>query len=147
MARGLPTWQSTLVPDHSLFGDQPFHAGAVLYAKNLALVKEFYEAVLGLNLEHAENDYVVLASPAFQLVILKVPGQIASSIEIESPPRRRTETPIKLVFEIPSISAARAIAQLHGGELLPPEREWNFQGYRVCDGQDPEGNVVQFRQR
>ena len=124
-----------------------FHAGAVLYAKNLAPVKPFYEAVLSLNVEHADNDYVVLASPAFQLVILKVPEHIASSIEIESPPRRRTEAPIKLVFEIPSISTARAIAQLHGGELLPAEREWNFQGYRVCDGQDPEGNIVQFRQR
>jgi predicted enzyme related to lactoylglutathione lyase len=124
-----------------------FHAGAVLYAKNLELVKEFYQAVLDLNVEHAENDHVVLTSPAFQLVILKMPERIASSIEIESPPRRRIETPIKLVFEIPSISAARAIARLHGGELFPPAQEWNFQGYRVCDGQDPEGNVVQFRQR
>ena len=124
-----------------------FHAGAVLYAKNLAQVKAFYEAVLNLNLEHAENDHVVFASEAFQLVILKVPERIASSIEIESPPRRRTETPVKLVFEVASIAATRAIAHDHGGELLPPEREWNFQGYRVCDGQDPEGNVVQFRQR
>ena len=124
-----------------------FHAGAVLYAKNLALVKDFYETVLSLNVEHADNDYVVLASPAFQLVILKVPEHIASSIKIESPPKPRTETPVKLVFEIPSISAARSIAHLHGGELFPPDREWNFQGYRVCDGRDPEGNVVQFRQR
>jgi predicted enzyme related to lactoylglutathione lyase len=124
-----------------------FQAGAVLYAKNLALVKEFYEAVLSLNVEHAENDHVVLASTAFQLVILKVREHIASSIEIESPPRHRTEASIKLVFEVPSISAARAMTHLHGGELFPPEREWNFQGYRVCDGIDPEGNVFQFRQR
>jgi predicted enzyme related to lactoylglutathione lyase len=124
-----------------------FHAGAVLYAKNLVLVKEFYQAVLSLNVEHEEDDHVVLTSPAFQLVVLKVPEHIASSIEIESPPRRRTEAPIKLAFEIPSIAAARSTARLHGGELFPPEREWNFQGYRVCDGQDPEGNVVQFRQR
>jgi predicted enzyme related to lactoylglutathione lyase len=124
-----------------------FQAGAVLYAKDLALVKEFYQAVLSLNLEHAENDHVVLASKAFQLVILRVPDHIASSIEIESPPRRRTEAAIKLVFEVPSISVVRAIAHLHGGELSSPEREWNFQGYRVCDGQDPEGNVLQFRQR
>jgi predicted enzyme related to lactoylglutathione lyase len=124
-----------------------FHTGAVLYAKNLALVKEFYQAVLGLNLEHVEDDHVVLSSPTFQLVILKVPEHIASSIEIGTPARRRTETPIKLVFEVPSISEARAIAHQHGGELFPPEREWTFQGYRVCDGMDPEGNVVQFRQR
>jgi catechol-2,3-dioxygenase len=70
-----------------------FHAGAVLYAKNLALVKAFYEEILSLNVEHVENDHVVLASPVFQLVILKVPEHNASSIEIESPPRRRTETP------------------------------------------------------
>jgi predicted enzyme related to lactoylglutathione lyase len=122
-----------------------FHVGAVLYAKNLALVQEFYQAVLSLEIESAEKDHVVLASPTFQLVILAVPEHIASSIDIESPPRRRTETPIKLVFEVASISTARAVALLHGGELLPPEREWNFHGYRVCDGQDPEGNVVQFR--
>lgn len=124
----------------------PFHVGAVVYAKNLALVQAFYQAVLNLEIESAEKDHVVLASPRFQLVILAVPEQIAASIEIESPPRRRTETPIKLVFEVKSISTAREVARLHGGELLAPEREWNFQGYRVCDGHDPEGNVVQFRQ-
>lgn len=123
-----------------------FHAGAVLYAKNLALVQAFYQAVLSLEIEHAEKNHVVLVSPTFQLVVLKIPEPIASSIEIESPPRRRTETPIKLVFEVTSIAQARAVARLHNGELLPPEHEWNFHGYRVCDGQDPEGNVVQFRQ-
>lgn len=86
-----------------------FHAGAVLMQRTSH----------SLNVEHAENDHVVLASPAFQLVILKVPEHVAPSLEIESPPRRRTETPIKLVFEVPSISAARAIAHLHGGELFP----------------------------
>lgn len=123
-----------------------FHAGAVLYAKNLALVQAFYQAVLSLDVESAEKDHVVLASATFQLVVLSVPQHLASSIEIESPPRRRTETPVKLVFEVTSISTTRAVARLHGGELLPPEREWIFHGYRVCDGQDPEGNVVQFRQ-
>jgi len=123
-----------------------FHAGAVLYAKNLAPVQAFYQAVAGLTIEHAESDHVILGSPSFQLVILKIPEHIASSIEIESPPERRTETPMKLAFAIQSITEARAAAALHGGELNPPEREWEFQGCRVCDGQDPEGNVVQFRQ-
>ncbi|MGB6555400.1 MAG: VOC family protein [Candidatus Binataceae bacterium] len=123
-----------------------FHAGAVVYAKNLTLVQAFYQAVLSLEVRSAEKDHVVLASPTFQLVVLQVPEHIGSSIKIENPPRRRTETPIKLVFEVTSISTTRAVARLYGGELLPPEREWNFQGYRVCDGQDPEGNVVQFRQ-
>jgi hypothetical protein len=34
-----------------------------------------------------------------------------------------------------------------GGQVDPAEREWNDQGCLVCDGHDPEGNVVQFRQK
>ena len=28
----------------------------------------------------------------------------------------------------------------------PPEKEWHFQGQRVCDGCDPEGNMIQVRE-
>ena len=34
-----------------------------------------------------------------------------------------------------------------GGELDPPKHEWEYRGYRVCDGLDPEGNIVQFREQ
>jgi hypothetical protein len=30
--------------------------------------------------------------------------------------------------------------------LNPPDAEWLFEGSRVCDGHDPEGNVFQLRQ-
>jgi catechol 2,3-dioxygenase-like lactoylglutathione lyase family enzyme len=122
-------------------------AMAVLYAKNLATVQAFYQGVLTLEVEHTQRDHVILASRALQLVIFKVPEPIASTIEIADPPRRRSETPIKLVFEVANIAASRESARSLGGELYPAEREWTYQGYRVCDGQDPEGNVVQFRQR
>jgi hypothetical protein len=29
----------------------------------------------------------------------------------------------------------------------PAEQEWSFQGSTVCDGFDPEGNVIQFREQ
>lgn len=115
-------------------------------APPVAPVQAFYQAVAGLVVEHAESNHVALGSLSFQLVILKIPERIASSIEIKSPPRRRSETPIKLVLFVASIAVTRSVAAMHGGELNPPEREWEFQGCRVCDGQDPKGNVVQFRQ-
>ena len=123
-----------------------FQVGAVVYAKNLALVHAFYRSVLGLEVAQADDDYVVLASPTFQLVVLRMPEPIAASVEIADPPRLRTQTPIKLFFAVASITATRALAPRHGGALLPPEREWDFQGWRVCDGNDPEGNIVQFRE-
>jgi predicted enzyme related to lactoylglutathione lyase len=122
-------------------------AGAVLYARDVGRLQAFYQAVAGLVVEQAESDHVALASSSFQLVILRIPERIAASIEIETPPRRRTDTPVKLVFFVADIAATRAAAASHGGELDPAVREWVFQGCRVCDGQDPEGNVVQFRQK
>jgi len=30
--------------------------------------------------------------------------------------------------------------------MEPADREWSFNGVTVCDGVDPEGNVIQFRE-
>jgi len=121
-------------------------AGAVLYAKNLAAVQSFYQKVTGLEVVLVEDAHVVLESSTFQLVILEIPEAIATSIIIDSPPKRRSETPIKLVFPVHSIIEARAASALFGGELNASEHEWKYQACRVCDGHDPEGNVFQLRQ-
>ena len=125
---------------------QQAKAGAVLYAKNLARVSAFYAQVCGLRTSPVENDHVVLESPAFQLVVLAIPEAIAATIAIATPPIRRENTPIKLVFFVDSIDAARECAVSLGGALNPSEREWRFEGGRVCDGYDPEGNVLQLRE-
>ena len=117
-----------------------------VYAKNLPVIGELYAGVLGFEVARSEAGHVVLDSPLFQLVILSIPKAIASAIEITSPPARREETPIKLVFIAPSIAVCREVAAKLGGEVNPPEREWRFQGSVVCDGCDPEGNVFQLRQ-
>jgi predicted enzyme related to lactoylglutathione lyase len=122
------------------------HAAAVVYAKNLKRVAEFYARVADLSLNQAAEDHVVLASDAFQLVVVQIPKHLAEAIEVEEPPVRRTRTPIKLVFFVKSIAAARDVANSEAGALNPPDAEWLFEGSRVCDGHDPEGNVFQLRQ-
>jgi len=121
--------------------------GAVVYAKNVERVSAFYAECCGLEVAHSADDHVVLASPTFQLSIVAIPASIAASIAITTPPARRTETPIKLFFHVDSIDAIREVATRLGGELNPPASAWGFQGTRVCDGHDPEGNVVQFREK
>lgn len=120
---------------------------AVLYAKDLPRLQAFYQGVFQLSVEHSEPDHVALGSAVSQLVIVQVSSAIASTIRIADPPARRTQTPVKLVFEVKDLSAARDAALKLGGELDPATREWTFLGRRVCDGHDPEGNVLQFRQR
>ncbi len=80
-------------------------------------------------------------------MIVQVAASIASMIHLADPPVRRTQTPVKLVFDVESISAARGAALNLGGGIDLTASEWIFQGHRVCDGHDPEGNVVQFQQR
>lgn len=120
---------------------------AVIYAKHLATLRRFYQAATGLVLAHEADDHVVLASPAFELVLVAMPTAIANTVHIASPPVRREDTPIKLVFAVDSLARLRVLVAGLGGELNPPGREWEFNGQRICDGHDPEGNVLQFRQR
>jgi predicted enzyme related to lactoylglutathione lyase len=121
--------------------------GALLYAKDVARLRAFYSDVAGLALTHEEVDHAVLESSTFQLVIHAIPADIAATISISTPPERRADVPVKLVFPVASIDAARGAAGRLGGELNPDERVWKYQGCRICDGHDPEGNVVQFREQ
>jgi predicted enzyme related to lactoylglutathione lyase len=120
--------------------------GAVVYAKNLQRLSDFYAQVIGLAVQQAAQDHVVLGAAGFELVIHAIPARIAATIEISSPPERRSETPIKLCFRVASLSAARAAAQRLGGQIVTDEQGWTFRGVQVCDGLDPEGNVFQVRQ-
>ena len=127
-------------------GTTSAQSGAVLYAKDVQRVAVFYSAVAGLQTAGGDDDHVVLESPHVQLVVVRIPNEIASSIEITTPPARRTRTPVKLVFFVPRLAAARASAEAHGGGMNPADTEWSFQGSLVCDGYDPEGNVIQLRE-
>ena len=121
-------------------------SGAVLYAKDIDRVATFYSAVLGLEEEARDGDHVVLESPAFQLVVLQIPSDIVSTIEITVPPKRRAMAAVKLVFFVSSMADVRASVDAFGGVMNSSDKEWSFQGFNVCDSLDPEGNVIQFRE-
>jgi len=122
-------------------------AGAVIFAKDLARVARFYEGVLGMQRLHAAVGHIVLESPQVQLVIHGIPARIAAGIQINQPPERRSDTAIKLFFPVASLSEARAKAAALGGQLDAADKEWTARGFRACDGHDPEGNVLQLRER
>src|SRR5262245_40562795 len=125
---------------------QPVPYGAVIYAKDYRALAKFYERVAGLTQREADEEYVLLAAPSFQLVILQIPQRIAANITGDKPPRKRENTPIKLFLNVSSIEDARHAAKVLGGELNPAEAEWKFHGVKRCDGIDPEGNVFQLQE-
>lgn len=125
---------------------QAFSAGAIVYAKDIHALARFYAAVADLEVMHEVDDHIVLESEAMELVIVAIPAATAARIVITTPPTRRENTAFKLVFAVSSLAGARAAADANGGELNPPGKEWKFQGLRVCDGCDPEGNMIQLRE-
>jgi predicted enzyme related to lactoylglutathione lyase len=125
----------------------PIKPGAVLFAKDVARVARFYEALVLMTATHTEDSLIVLESVVFQLVIHGIPAKIARSLRITSPPALRANTAVKLIFPADSIAEVRVKAAALGGGLHPAKREFVARGFRACDGYDPEGNVVQFRER
>ena len=124
----------------------PFTAGAIVYAKDIARLARFYAAVADLEIVHEVDDHVVLESETYELVVVAIPAATAARIVISTPPARRENTAFKLSFAVDSLADARTATQAAGGELNPPGTEWDFQGLRVCDGCDPEGNMIQLRE-
>ena len=120
--------------------------GAVIYAKDYRALASFYEQVAGLTQREADEEYVLLEAPSFQLVILQIPERFAANVTIENPPRKRENTPIKLFLNVRNIADARQKAKQLGGEMDAAEKEWKFHGVKRCDGIDPEGNVFQLQE-
>lgn len=116
-----------------------FGGGAVVYACDLDRIAAFHAAVADLEEVSKALDHVVLERAGHRITVVAIPEAISRTIEITDPPARREDTALKLSFPVVDIAAAAA----QGGVIDPPEREWEFRGERVCDGHDPEGNVIQ----
>ena len=119
---------------------------AVIYAKDLERMAEFYTA-LGLKVDESQpGDYAVLTGRDVELSIIQIPQAIASQIEISSPPQARERTPIKLAFVVSSIDETLAATRLLDGRIKDGSTRWQFRGHAIQDAIDPEGNVYQLRE-
>jgi predicted enzyme related to lactoylglutathione lyase len=125
--------------------DLPKH-GAVLFAKDLPRVAAFYRKVVGMTQTVTETRLIVLESATCQLVIHGIPKNVADRLTITTPPERRVDLPVKLVFPVARLADARAAAAALGGQIDAPSAQFAARGFVACDGFDPEGNVVQFRE-
>jgi hypothetical protein len=97
--------------------------------------------------ESAEGDFAVLDGGGWELSLVAVPPAVAASIVISDPPARRAYTPVKLAFDVAGIEGLRPVVARAGGLVDPAGTAREFRGYRLVDAIDPEGNVVQLRER
>lgn len=119
---------------------------AVIYAKDLDRLVGFY-AALGLGVDESQGDFAVLIGLGVELSIVQIPESVAAQIEISTPPRARTRTPIKLAFVVASIENSLEATRALGGRIKEDTKRWQFRGHAIQDAVDPEGNVYQLRER
>ena len=116
--------------------------GAVIFAADHQRLAAFYAAVTDLPVSATDDTVVVLRSDTFELVIHRLPGEPP----VGDPPVARLDGFIKPFFPVADLGQARDKAAAFGGRLQPADEEWSARGFRACEGVDPEGNVIQFRQ-
>ena len=119
----------------------------VIFAKNKKRVSAFYRETLGLTATVGEPSHDVLCGSGVEIVIHAIPRKYATGIVISKPPKVREDTAIKPVFYVADLEVVRVAAEETGGFLKPRDQAWDIRGCVVLDGHDPEGNVVQFKQR
>ncbi|MCU0634363.1 MAG: hypothetical protein MUE41_05780 [Gemmatimonadaceae bacterium] len=107
----------------------------------------FYEGVANMQVVSGDADHVVLEIEGFQLVIHALRGEPEPVHDALGRVRVREDSFVKLCLPVQQIDTARAQAAVFGGFVRPAEHEWQGRGFRACDGNDPEGNVIQVRER
>jgi predicted enzyme related to lactoylglutathione lyase len=121
--------------------------GLVVFATDKARVSAFYRETLALSAEESESSHDLLRGGGYEVVVHTIPRKDAAKIRIARPAVPREHMPFKPTFVVANLEAVRAAAARTGGYLKPAEGAWHFRGCVVLDGWDPEGNVVQFKQR
>lgn len=119
----------------------------VVYAKDREVLFRFYSELLDLSEVEVGNGFTLLCGPGVELSVVGIPEDIAAGIQISSPPVIREESPLKFSFLVGSISHAVQRVAKAGGSFKSLESAWSWRGMRHLDGNDPEGNVLQLRER
>ncbi len=126
---------------------QSGQAGLVVFAKRVKKLSAFYTRTLGLELIEADRSHQLLRGNGYEVVVHAIPAKYAREIQITKPPVLREDSAMKPSFVVPDLQALRLAVVATGGWLKPEELAWTIRGHKVLDGCDPEGNVLQFKQK
>ena len=126
---------------------QSGQAGLVVFAKSVKKLSAFYVRTLGLEVLESTRSHQLLGGNGYEVVVHAIPAKIARAITIAKPPALREDSAMKPSFVVPDLKALRLAVVATGGWLKPEDMAWAIRGYTVLDGCDPEGNILQFKQK
>jgi len=122
---------------------QPAAALTVIYANDITRVAEFYQRTLSLALRDEEDGFIVVGNEAYEVAVVRMAGDSAAAASNAA--QLRTQAAVKASFLVESLDQTIAAAEACGGATKPVTSAWRWRNQLHLDGNDPEGNVVQFR--
>ena len=118
--------------------------GLVVFARDLLAVSHFYQSVFALHKVRYGQDHMVLQNSYMELAVyLQKP--LSSDLDEFASDRSRSGVALKPVFILSGPMAAINSQVLANGGCMYLHNVWDCAPYRVCDGEDCEGNVFQVR--
>ena len=122
----------------------PFNLNSIiLFVQNVEALKDFYTQKFHLEItEEIPSEWVVLQAGACSIALHKV------GAAYESPGTNfKTHSNTKLVFEVDEDIFKLRERLLNENVSISAVKTFDTYNYRLCDGQDPEGNVFQLKQK
>jgi predicted enzyme related to lactoylglutathione lyase len=106
----------------------------IIFARNVSATADFYRRVFGLTIKGNSTDSEFIELDA---------GTCSIGVHKGKPPTSKRGIP-KIVFECENVEATRNELVKRGANF---GRVRVFDDLHICDGEDPEGNVLQLSNR
>jgi catechol-2,3-dioxygenase len=116
----------------------------ILYVRDVENLKHFYISVFGFSvLEEQEGVWVLLDAGQARIGLHRMGEPYLANLK----PDHKNDNNVKLVFETDQDLNELRTALL--GRHIPMREIKTFEGYSywLCDGEDPESNMFQLKQR
>jgi catechol-2,3-dioxygenase len=116
----------------------------IFYVQNIERLKSFYTGILGLEIvEDDQSVWVLLRAGNGYIGLHKIGDQYLSKIKSGY----KFDNNAKIVFEIQEdINKARQLL-IDKNVSMREIKTFDNYDYWLCDGEDPEGNIFQLKQK
>jgi predicted enzyme related to lactoylglutathione lyase len=111
----------------------------VLWVSDLERSVKFYSAIFEAKRPYVTEGFASVEGTGNEVLIHLLPE------EYRSEPTSGEDNPMKPVFEVVSIDKAKLAAGSNGGKIKSEVQEYG--AWKYSDGQDPDGNIIQVRER
>ncbi|WDF56524.1 VOC family protein [Mucilaginibacter sp. KACC 22063] len=116
----------------------------IFYVQNVDLLRAFYSDVFNLHIiEEYESTWALLQAGHCNLGLHKIGAQYWD----ESKGTFKFDNNTKIVFEIEEDINQVREQLINKGVAMREIKTFDDYAYWLCDGEDPEGNVFQIKQR